>query len=115
MAFEIVTVDAPGGVTVLELKGDLDTTTAPRLEARIREVVAQPDPALVLDLSALAFVSSFGLRVIVLASKAMRAHGDRFALHSPQDDVRGILQLAGFTRFIKVTETRSDALAEVAA
>ena len=56
------------------------------------------------------YVSSFGLRVIIYTSKAMRAHGDRFAMHSVQDDVMEILKLSGLSKLLKVVPSQSEAM-----
>ena len=58
----------------LKIVGRLDTTTAPELEATIDGCVAEIKE-LVLDCSALEYVSSAGLRVILKAQKLMNAQG----------------------------------------
>ena len=71
-----------GSVTSFRLIGSLDTNTAGELEAAVKDLLAQSDPALLMDLSGLDYMSSNGLRVIVFTAKSMRSHSDRFVLHS---------------------------------
>lgn len=99
------------GITTLILTGDLDTTTAGQLEAVAKEVIAEDNPGIIFDMGGITYVSSFGLRVIVYTSKAMRAHGDRFVMHSVQSDVMEILTLSGLNRLLKVVDTQDAAVA----
>ena len=92
-----------GGITTLVLTGDLDTATAGQLEATVKDIIAGDQPGIT-------YVSSFGLRVIVYTSKAMRAHKDRFAMHSIQQDVMEILSISGLSGLLKVVETQEAAV-----
>jgi len=98
-------------VTTLVLTGDLNTGTASQLEAEVKEILGGNQPGIVFDMGGITYVSSFGLRVIVYTSKAMRAHGDRFAMHSVQDDVMEILTLSGLSRLLKVVKDQDAAIA----
>ena len=100
-------------VTTLVLTGDLDTGTAGQLETTVKEILAGTQPGIVFDMGGITYVSSFGLRVIIYTSKAMRAHGDRFAMHSVQDDVMEILTLSGLSGLLKVVETQDAAMASL--
>lgn len=99
-----------GGITTLVLTGDLDTATAGQLEATVKDIIAGDQPGIVFDMGGITYVSSFGLRVIVYTSKAMRAHKDRFAMHSIQQDVMEILSISGLSGLLKVVETQEAAV-----
>lgn len=100
-----------GDVTTLVLTGDLNTGTALQLETEVKEILTGNQPGIVFDMAGITYVSSFGLRVIVYTSKAMRAHSDRFAMHSVQDDVMEILTLSGLSRLLKVVKDQDAAIA----
>jgi len=59
---------------VVELEGRLDTTTAPELEASLKENLDSID-SLVLDFSKLEYISSAGLRVLLSTHKALMPKG----------------------------------------
>lgn len=99
------------GVTTLVLTGDLDTATAGQLESTVKDIIAGEQPGIVFDMGGITYVSSFGLRVIIYTSKAMRAHKDRFAMHSIQQDVMEILSISGLNSLLKVVENQEAALA----
>lgn len=100
-------------ITTLVLTGELDTGTAGQLETTVKEILAENLPGIIFDMGGITYVSSFGLRVIIYTSKAMRAHGDRFAMHSVQDDVMEILNLSGLSGLLKVVETQDAAVASL--
>ena len=61
-------------VTIIEIVGRLDTTTAPALEKAINEDIGDAKN-LVLDLKAVQYISSAGLRVLLGAQKKMQKIG----------------------------------------
>src|SRR3970040_1404479 len=58
-----------GGVTVVEVKGRIDSTTAPALGARLTASLVAPKVRVLLDLSRLEYISSAGFRILLLAAK----------------------------------------------
>lgn len=70
--------------------------------------------ALVLDLSHLEYVSSAGLRCLMMAARQAGARNGRIALASPQPVVAEILQISRFNLVLKVFPTTREALAAVA-
>jgi len=80
--------------TRLAPRGELDLTTAPELEAALRDHLPQGD--VVLDLSELSFLDSTGLRLLL----SERERGDRegFALRvtGARDDVARVFEISGF-------------------
>ena len=69
-----------GGSLTIALEGRLDTTTAPDLE---REIMSSLDGVteLVMDLEKLTYISSAGLRVLLLAQKKMNKQGSMKVIH----------------------------------
>src|SRR5205809_2369992 len=66
--------------TVLEVRGEVDVYTAPRLRERLIELVEAGARSVVVDLSAVEFLDSTGLGVLVGALKRLRAAGGSLAL-----------------------------------
>lgn len=89
-----------GETTTLTLNGRLDTTTAPALESVLESVM--PDAkGLVLDMQNLEYVSSAGLRLLLMAQKAMAAKEGLTLTHVPEQ-VMEVLNITGFTDFLKI-------------
>ena len=93
----------PGPVTRIVLAGDLDPATAPALEAAVEALVADAAVARgLLDLGALAFIDSSGLRVFVTAREALAARGAALALANPSGNTRRLLDITGLGEIIAV-------------
>ena len=89
-----------GTATVLKIVGRLDTTTAPELEATIDGCVAGIKE-LVLDCSALEYVSSAGLRVILKAQKLMNAQGAMKLTHV-NETIMEVFDITGFADILTI-------------
>ena len=84
----------------LKIIGRLDTTTAPELEATIDGCVAGINE-LVLDCSALEYVSSAGLRVILKAQKMMNAQGSMKLTHV-NETIMEVFDITGFADILTI-------------
>lgn len=84
----------------LEIIGRLDTTTAPELEATI-DGCAVGIKELVLDCSALEYVSSAGLRVILKAQKLMNAQGAMKLTHV-NETIMEVFDITGFADILTI-------------
>ena len=87
------------GVLTLKVLGRLDTNTSPDLEAElafdgVREVV--------FDFSALEYISSAGLRILMTAQKAMMACGGKMSVLNPNETVKGIFDITGMSSIFTI-------------
>ena len=85
------------GPTVIALRGDLHAETAPSLEATLVDLIDTGYADLVLDLSAIGFLDTFGLGAVVAAHNHLGTQG-RLRLQSVPDEARRVLELAGLDR-----------------
>ena len=89
-----------GAVATLKIVGRLDTSTAPALEAAI-DGCAADIKELVLDCSALEYVSSAGLRVILKAQKQMNVRG-RMKLIGVNETIMEVFDITGFADILTI-------------
>lgn len=82
------------------LTGRLDTTTAPELE---KEIKASLDgmTALIIDMAALEYISSAGLRVLLSAQKTMNKQGEMKVVHVG-DTIMEIFEVTGFSDILTI-------------
>jgi anti-sigma B factor antagonist len=83
-----------GSDLTLSLAGRLDTTTAPRLEAELKESLAGVKH-LVLDVKALEYLSSAGLRVLLSTQKLMNKQGS-MVVRGANETITEIFEVTGF-------------------
>jgi anti-sigma B factor antagonist len=93
-----------GRVTVLALQGELDSTTAADARERIGELVPT-DGAVLLDLDGMTYMSSAGLRVLLLIYRQVRESGVRLALARLSPDVAEVMTDTGFIDFFTVVDS----------
>ena len=89
-----------GTAAVYKLTGRLDTVTAPQLEAELEGSLAGVKE-LTLDLAALEYVSSAGLRVILKAQKAMNTKGTMKLIHV-NENIMEVFDITGFTDILTI-------------
>ena len=87
-------------VTVIEVAGRLDTTTAPALERAISEDIGDTRN-LVLDLKAVQYISSAGLRVLLGAQKKMQKIGS-MKVTNVCEAVMEVLEMTGFADILVI-------------
>ena len=86
--------------TIIELGGRLDTTTAPALDKTIQEDIGDVTN-LVLDLKALEYISSAGLRVLLSAQKKMQKIGS-MKVRNVREEVMEVFEMTGFADILVI-------------
>ncbi len=87
-----------GTTAELKLNGWLDTQTAPQFEEEI-SALGSDVTALVLDFSALEYISSAGMRQLVSAYKKMNG---ALTLRNVSAEVLGVISMTGLDKRIKI-------------
>ncbi len=107
LSFNTVVLD---GVAVIALTGELDVAGSAMLEQELERVSSEVEPsALVLDLSALDFMDSTGLRLVVTADQRSREDGRTFALVRGKEDVQRVFEITRMTDRLRFLETADEA------
>lgn len=84
---------------VLALEGRLDTTTAPQLEAYVKDLEGVEE--LTLDFDKLTYISSAGLRVLLAAQKIMEKQGS-MKLQNVCADIMEVFDITGFADILDI-------------
>lgn len=84
----------------LSLTGRLDTTTAPELEAVIKENITGVTN-LVMDFAGLEYLSSAGLRVILSAQKTMNKQGE-MVIRNVNETINEVFEITGFIDILTI-------------
>ncbi len=104
-----------GDVTVLEVRGRVDSLTAPALGERLAGAMAVEKPRLVADLSGVDYLSSAGLRVLQVAARRAEDTEGRLVLHGLTSRVVEVFEISGFVSIMTICVTRDEALVLAAA
>lgn len=91
-----------GPWTVLAVAGKVDTTTSPEFQNRLLALVETGAPKLALDLSGAVYMSSAGIRVVMLALKAQRAKNGELIFCGLNENLRTLFDMTGLTGLVKI-------------
>ena len=89
-----------GTELTITIAGRLDTTTAPQLEAEFKQSINGVEK-LVLDFTALEYLSSAGLRVLLSAQKVMNKQGEMI-IKNVNDTINEIFEVTGFIDILTI-------------
>jgi anti-anti-sigma factor len=92
------------GGFVLEVDGRVDTNTSPRLQDAIL-LALQTEKHVKVDFAKVPYLSSAGLRALLLGHKQAISKGARMELSNPTDFVASVLRSVGFDKVLTITRT----------
>lgn len=98
------------GVLVIHLVGRLDSTSSPELECALMEQLDAGVTRLLFDFSDLDYISSAGLRVVLLAGKRIRAATGKMVLVGMRDVVQEVFEMSGFLTLFAVAASVDDGM-----
>lgn len=97
--------------SVITVIGRLDAVTAPEYEKRMRDVIDGGESRLVIDLAGLEYISSAGLRGLLVTAKLLRARGGQVRCASVSGTVREVFDISGFGAIFPMDESTGASLA----
>lgn len=106
-----VAEDEVDDVAVLAPAGRIDSTNAKSFEALVLQKVQEGKTRIVMDFGDLEYISSAGLRVVLIAGKKVKAEGGVLALCRLSPTIRDVFEISGFISLFPVVETREEAIA----
>ena len=101
------------GAVIVSVNGRIDAVTSPDLEKFLSEVAAADENILILNLNEVDYISSAGLRVILIVAKQLKIKQGELILAGLQDVVKEVVESSGLDSFLKVFDTAQDALGQL--
>lgn len=99
-----------GAVSVLAPVGRLDTDSATDLELALQDLLAADARHFVLDFAKIGYVSSAGLRVLLMAAKQLDGGKGSLRLCGLSPQVKQVFDIAGFSKLFQIFPDRAAAL-----
>ncbi|SAI25628.1 anti-sigma factor antagonist [Bordetella ansorpii] len=99
-----------GEVLLVMPEGQINSANAAGIEADLVAQIEKGAQKIVLDLSRLDYISSAGLRVVLVLAKRLKQSAGALVLCSIQPQVREVFDISGFLAILTVTDTREQAL-----
>jgi anti-sigma B factor antagonist len=102
---------AKDGIEVIDVQGEIDIYTAPRLRELLIALVSRGGYQLVVNLDKVGFLDSTGLGVLVGGLRRVRAHDGSLDLVCTQHRILNIFRITGLTEVFGIYQTVDQALA----
>ena len=96
---------------VLDVEGRVDASNARTFEEELKSLINVDDTVIVVDFEKLSYISSAGLRSILLVTKLLRKRNASIAICSPNDPIREIFHISGFNKILPLRSSREQAIA----
>jgi len=91
-------------LTVVKLKGRLDTPAAQEIAPEIETLEAAASGTIVIDCSDLSYISSSGLRIFLSLRKAAAVKGGNVIVKAISNDIRQVFMMTGFLNLFQIED-----------
>ena len=98
---------------MISVTGRIDMVTAPAFEKSLSDEISAGVKRIILNFSALEYISSIGLRVILTASKKLKEQQGELVFAGLQGPVNEVFKISGFHSLYKMFESEEAALQEM--
>jgi anti-anti-sigma factor len=104
-----------GETCVVTVTGRLDGIFGTAFANQVGELIAGANPKILIDFTDIDYVSSAGLRALLLLVRKAKASGSVFALCGVNEQVREVLDISGFTAMFSIHPGRAEGIAALSA
>jgi anti-sigma B factor antagonist len=105
----MVSVTKQDTLTTVELEGSIDGKTAPQVREEMRPALEGATEA-ILDMSKVGYLSSAGLRLLLLVYREFTAKQGKLVLVGVAPDIQAVMSHTGFLNFFTIVDTQAAAL-----
>ena len=96
-----VTTQTKNNIVYITIQGSIDSNTAGELQSRIMEELTSCN-RVIMDLTAVVFLSSAGLRVLLMLYRQLNANGGKVLLVNVSEEICDIMSMTGFINFFEL-------------
>ena len=101
------TIERENGILVAKASGRVDGSNALEFQDTLEKSIGAEDKVVILNLGQLSYISSAGLRVVLLIAKSLQSRNTEFAVCELQERIYEVFQMSGFDQIISVHKTES--------
>ena len=94
-----------------QVGGRIDGSNVAQFEEAIRTAIDESDRAVLIDCENLGYISSAGLRAVLMTAKTLSSRNAKFALCAMSDPIREVFQISGFDKIVAIHPSKAEALA----
>ena len=108
-----ITTERQDGILSALVSGRIDGSNVVQFEETVRTAIEDGDRAVMMDLENLSYISSAGLRVVLLIAKNVWARDAKFALCAVSDQIRQVFEVSGFDKIVSIHPSKTEAVASL--
>jgi len=102
--------ESQDGISIYRLKGRLDSNTSLWLEEKLFQAISDGSKRMIVDFKDLNYISSDGIRVILISTKAIQREEGQIMFCCMRDYVKEVFEIAGLGSLLPVVATMKEAL-----
>jgi anti-anti-sigma factor len=102
---EIIKSGKENNALIVKISGRMDAVTAPEFEKALGTWIDESEKHFVVDLSSLEYISSAGLRSILVVAKKLKALNGKILLAAMEESVNEVFEISGFNSIIPIHDT----------
>ena len=106
----IITLNKIGDTNIVQIEGRLDTTNYGELEHHLSSLTDKKELIILLDLEKMEYISSSGLRILLMFLKKLKSLEGRVMLCGLSNDIKEIFEISGFINIFEIFENQEEAL-----
>lgn len=103
-----VNINTENNITKIVIQGRIDSQTSNELQSQIIDN-ASGLKKVIIDLSGVSFLSSAGLRVLLMLYRQLKANDGKVVLVGLSDDLLDVMSITGFVNFFEITSSIDEA------
>ncbi len=100
-----------GDTLIAKTGGRVDGANAREFQSALEAAIDDNTSAVILDMERLSYISSAGLRVILLTAKSLQGRNAKFAVCSLSESIQEVFEISGFDKIISIHPSQAEALA----
>jgi len=105
-----ISVKTTNKVKVLAFEGRLDTQTSPDAQQQLTRLIEAGETKILLNLEKLDYISSAGLRVLLVVAKQLKRTDGELRICSLNEVVKEVFDISGFDMILPISASESEAL-----
>lgn len=92
-------------INILAISGKLDTNTWTQLDEKISPMIDGGEIKFIIDFSQLDYISSAGLRVLLMAAKKIKNKNGKIIMTALKDQIKEVFEISGFSTIFPVASS----------
>ena len=105
-----LSIESTDNAHIIALQGQINSANAATVETEVLAVLQKGAKNVLLNMTELSYISSAGLRVVLVLAKRLKQAGGKLVIYGMQPHVREVFDISGFLAILNVTGTRAEAL-----